>query len=449
MNEIIFWTGIWPNWRSRPIGTYQLSHWLRMNNVESQVIDFCQWHSSEELVSLTTLFIGNKTKFIGISSAFWSNNQVPENIFNAIHLIKKEYPSIQFVFGGPRSDNDAVKSLGITIVGEGEDQLLQLIKGHNLSKKFNITTLEHRFVDKDCILDGEVLPIELGRGCIFKCKFCGHHNLGKSKHTYQRHISLIEAEIAYNYEKFKTTHYHFLDDTVNEDPDKVRNLSMIPKNTGIDIKWNGYLRLDLLARYPDTAEQLLMSGMSSCFFGIETFHPEASRKIGKGWNGKSAKEFLPKLHKEIWNSDVNIWANFIVGLPGESKSDIETTVDWCLKNPIGFYRFVPLSLYKHRTDSGTVSEFNRNYELYGYTLDDNNSWSNKFMTQQESNVISSQCNNKLMPYNKLTSWILFEAVNCGIDLQQGRHLPASGYPQNSNFFITNRLVAYKNKLRSL
>ena len=67
MNEIIFWTGIWPNWRSRPIGTYQLSHWLRMNNVESQVIDFCQWHSSEELVSLTTLFIGNKTKLIGIS----------------------------------------------------------------------------------------------------------------------------------------------------------------------------------------------------------------------------------------------------------------------------------------------------------------------------------------------------------------------------------------------
>lgn len=447
MNEIIFWTGIWPNWYSRPIGTYQLSHWLRTNNVESQVIDFCQWYSSEELVSLTQLFIGSKTKFIGISTAFWSDNTVPKNVLEAITTIKTEYPHIQFVFGGPRADNDAVRVLGITIVGEGEDQLLQLIKGHNLSKKFDITSLDHRFSEKDCIIQGEVLPIELGRGCIFKCRFCGHHNLGKPKHTYQRHISLIEDEIAYNYEKFGTTHYHFLDDTVNEDPDKVRNLSMLPKHTGVDIKWNGYLRLDLLSRYPDTASQLQASGMKSCFFGVETFHREASRKIGKGWNGRAAKEFLPRLHKEIWNGDINIWANFIVGLPGESKADVEETFNWCLENPIGHYHFVPLSLYKHRTDSGTVSEFNRNYQSYGYKLDDNNSWENDFMTQQQADEISKQFNNKLMAYNKLSSWSLFDAVNCGIGLQHAKHLPATQI--NSKFFITNILTPYKNKLRGL
>ena len=150
MNDIIFWTGIWPQWYSRPIGTYQLAHWLRTHNVESQVIDFCQWHSSQELLLLTKLFIGKKTKFIGISTAFWSDNIVPKNILEAITTIRTEYPHIQFIFGGPRADNDAVRELGITIVGEGEDQLLQLIKGHNLSKKFDITSLDHRFSEKDC-----------------------------------------------------------------------------------------------------------------------------------------------------------------------------------------------------------------------------------------------------------------------------------------------------------
>ena len=168
MNNIIFWTGIWPKWYSRPIGVYQLSYWLRKNGVESQIIDFCQWHSADDLVSLTEHFISKQTRFIGISTAFWSDNSVPNNILDAITEIKKRYPDIQFVFGGPRADNDMIRSLGITIVGEGENKLLHLIKGHNLSPLFDITTLEHRFSEKDCIVEGEVLPIELGRGCIFK-----------------------------------------------------------------------------------------------------------------------------------------------------------------------------------------------------------------------------------------------------------------------------------------
>jgi hypothetical protein len=258
---------------------------------------------------------------------------------------------------------------------------------------------------------------------------------------------LIEEEIAYNYEKFKTTHYHFLDDTVNEDPDKVKNLSMIPKHTGVDIKWNGYLRLDLLSRYPDTPGQLKDSGMQSCFFGVETFHRESSRKIGKGWNGRAAKEFLPKLHKEIWKSDINIWANFIIGLPGESKDDIEETFKWCLENPIGSYRFVTLNLYKNRTDSGTVSEFNRNYQSYGYKLDDNNFWENNFMTQREADEIAKQYNTILTSHNKLSSWSLFDAVSSGIDLQHAKHLSPTAV--NPKFFITNILIPYKDKLRNL
>lgn len=447
MNEIIFWTGIWPAWYSRPIGTYQLAYWLRSHRIESQVIDFCQWHSVVELVELTKLFIGSKTKFIGVSTAFWSDNYVPINIKQAIDIIKIQYPHIQFVFGGARADNDAVKSLGLTLVGEAEDSLLKLIKGHNVSALFDITKLEHRFSEKDCIIDGEVLPIELGRGCIFKCKFCGHHNLGKPKHTYQRPMQLIEEEITYNYEKFNTTHYHFLDDTVNEDPDKVKNLSLVPTNTGVDIKWNGYLRLDLLSRYPDTIEQLAISGMKSCFFGVETFHPEASMKIGKGWNGKHAKEFLPKLYKEFWDCDINIWANFIVGLPNEPKNSIEETFNWCIDNHIGYYHFVPLSLYTHRTDSGSVSEFNKNYKNYGYSIDQNNNWVNQYMTQQDAVSICSDYNKKLIPYNKLSSWLLFNAVSCGIDIDQGRHLPANSTDRIS--FMKNILIPYKKKLRSL
>jgi len=449
MNEIIFWSGIFHNGMSRPIGTYQLAFWLRKNNIECQVIDFCQWFSSETLIKLTEKFIDSSTKYLGISSGFWADDHIPDNILESIKFIRNEYPQLKIIIGGQRADNLSIKQLAdIVILGEAEDKLLSLLKGHNLSPKFDITTLEHRFSHQDCILNDEILPIELGRGCIFRCKFCGHHNLGKPKHTYQRNIKLIEEEIIYNYENFQTTHYHFLDDTVNEDNEKIKNLSTIPANTGVNIKWNGYLRADLLWRYPDTPHLLYQSGMRGCFFGIESLHPYASRIIGKGWSGKHAKSFLPELYSNIWKKEINLWCNYIIGLPKEDQKDILSTADWCLENPIGYHRFVALNLYNIRSDTGSRSEFTQDYEKYGYNIDENGHWYNNSMTSLEAERLSQELNAKMIKINKLSSWTLFDLKNCGLNIDIGKSvnlISINNYRKNFHNFLDQ----YKNKLLSL
>lgn len=419
MNKIIFWTGIYPGWTSRPIGAYQLAHHLRANKIECQVIDFCQWFDSDTLVSMTIPFISSNTGYIGISTTFWPSSAIPKNIKEAIRRIRVEYPSVKIIFGGPRANSDEVKLLADNIiVGDAEDKLLILLKGTNVGViPFDITKLDHRFSKKDCIVEGEVLPIELGRGCIFKCKFCAHHNIGKPKSTYQRNMLLIEDEIAYNYENFKTTHYHFLDDTVNEDIDKVRGLSNLPARTGVDIKWAGYLRADLLWRYEDTPYLLKQSGMQSCFFGLETFHRNASISIGKGWSGNHAKEYIPHLYSNIWNKDIPIWNNFIVGLPGETESDLDSTVDWCINNNVGMNRFVPLSLYADRTDDGATSDFSRNYRKYGYSIK-NGKWESEIMSEEDAHALSKKYNNMLRRNNTVACWTLFDLVNCEKSVDQ-------------------------------
>jgi hypothetical protein len=450
MNEIIFWTGIWPKWKTRPIGVYQLAFWLRSNNVECQVIDFCQWLTADEIIDFTIKFLSPKTKFIGISTSFWGGDTVPKNINDAIKKLKIINPDLKIIMGGARSDSKNIKKLAdITIVGEGEDKLLELIKGHNIFRKFNITELNHRFSSKDCIIDNEVLPIELGRGCIFKCKFCGHSNLGKEKHTYQRPIQEIEAEISYNYETFKTTNYLFLDDTVNEDIDKVKNLSLIPKNTGVDINWTGYLRADLLWRYSESPELLLKSGLKSCFFGIETFHPYASLSIGKGWSSKHGKEFLKFLYSDLWKKEVSIWNNFIVGLPGESPESINNTVEWCLENPMGIHKFVGLNLYNNRTDSGSRSEFSKNYHKYGYKIDYLGNWENEFFDGNSCNLLVNNINEKLLSVNTLASWKLFDLLSCDNNINNIKTIPEKFYNNNAHMRFKIFLLKYKEKLNSL
>lgn len=450
MNEIIFWTGIWPDWFTRPIGTYQLAHWLRMHNINCQVIDFCQWLSSEELIELTDPFITNKTKYIGISTTFWPTGIIPQNIKDAIDHIRKYNTSIKFIFGGAQQLTSEIKAISdIVITGEAENKLLNLIKGHNIgSSTFDITQLSHRFDQQDCIIEGEILPIELGRGCIFQCKFCGHHNLGKAKHTYQRCMHLVEDEIIYNYEKFKTVNYHFLDDTVNEDQDKVLNLSLLPKKTGVNISWTGYLRADLLWRYPDTPFQLKESGLQSCFFGIESFHPLASRSIGKGWSGKHAKEYLPKLYNDIWNKEIPIWNNFIVGLPHETPGDLLETLKWCIDNPMGLHRFVVLNLYSNR-DGESISEFGKNYKNYGYELNAKNQWVSPTMTQSIATSLCFALNSRVKNANKLACWVLSDLINCGVPFDLGKTLFLKDRDNYKKKNFEPFLNAYKLKLKSL
>jgi hypothetical protein len=65
------------------------------------------------------------------------------------------------------------------------------------------------------------------------------------------------------------------------------------------LEWIGYNRLDLIGSKPHTIQLLKDSGLKSSFFGIESFHSQASKIVGKGWNGVRGKEFLIEL-KERW-----------------------------------------------------------------------------------------------------------------------------------------------------
>ncbi len=451
--KIIFWSGIWPKWATRPIGTYQLAHHLRKHKIDSQVIEFCQWYTPEQLVEYTSWFITSQTKYLGISTSFWMNEHMPDNIAKALAIIRIQYPQLTIVFGGPRADASTIPKLpsDITILGDAEDKLVKLIKGHNIGiVPFDITKLDHRFVEHDCILREEVLPIELGRGCVFKCKFCGHHNIGKPKHTYQRRYELIEEEMMYNFDQFGTTKYNFLDDTVNEDPEKIQYLASIPSRTGIDINWIGYLRLDLLNRFPDTAYQLKQSGMQSCFFGIESFHPTASRVIGKGWNGKHAKQFLYELYNDIWGKDIPIWNNFIIGLPHETEESLFDTFEWCKANPMGMHRFTPLSLYTARTDTGAKSEFTKSYAEYGFELDANSKWKSPTMNEERAHQLTDMFNTELREsgVNKYACWTMFDILMYGVDLQEAKTMKQSDFSRFTPIFERDILPKYISLLKS-
>jgi radical SAM superfamily enzyme YgiQ (UPF0313 family) len=224
--------------------------------------------------------------------------------------------------------------------------------------------MEYCFLKDATIQPSESLPIELARGCQFRCKFCSYPLVGKKPGTYTRGDSYVEDEILRNYEMFGITRYQIMDDTVNESTSKVEMLARMAEKLPFKFEWIGYNRLDIIGVNRQTIDLLKQSGLKSAYFGIESFHPEASTCLGKGWNGKHGKDFLLEL-RDLWKDDVSITCSFITGLPYETEESVRETHEWLVNSGVVDSWFY-LQLFLNRNSNAT--EFERNAANYGISF---------------------------------------------------------------------------------
>ena len=448
--DIVFWTGLYGHAIYRPIGAYQLAHWMRKHGYSCQVIDFMQTMTSEEIIEFTEKFITSDTLCIGLSSTFWSifnqnikrwvmSNRPPAPVLTAMKEIKKRYPHIRFVLGGSQSDvqeHEIYRLFDAIITGNGEDSFLDVCekwrKGskqifatsfrggtpyitESLNKRFDPVCNNHMFEANDCIIPGETLPIEISRGCIFSCKFCQYPHIGKKKNDYIRNMDLIKQEIEYNKRMFNSNKYYLLDDTFNDSHEKMQNWGIMLKDLDFDIKYTSYLRADLLSRNPEQIEIFRDTGMVSAMFGIESFDPRASMLVGKGWSGKEAKTFLPELMRQ-WKNDVTFHISMIVGIPPETYEDYRIHQDWCIENKIPSWVWQILGI---NTQPRTFeSEFDRNYKKYGFELTNpgvTREWKTAYMDSTEAARIATVLNGEKAKNDlqKMTCWVALAYMSLG------------------------------------
>ena len=438
----------------RPMAAYALAHWMRKHRFDCQVIDFVQYFDVNTLIELTEPLINKDTVCVAVSSVFFPAvpaSRPPSNIAMAMRNLKLKYPNLKFVIGGPYSTNYSF-FFDKCFTGEGEDQFLKWCQEQSLglsmpSAFFNIKTNDHQFHENDCIVPGESLPLELGRGCIFKCSFCTYPNLGKAKGSYIRDMSLVENEIARNKDLYGTTNYVLLDDTCNEDSDKILALAKINNRLNNSITWSGFLRLDLIWSH-NNHQELLDSGLDQGYFGLESFHPAASRKIGKGWHGKHAKDYLPKLATTLWNNTVGIEASFISGLPGEPVESLRETVKWVEDHNYVRAYFRSLRILRD-------SEFGKNPEKYNLKRlpwlhkDDLLGWEeigNPANNHMLHLYLSNEFNKKLAPNWPMSGFHVSSLYTLGYTKEEVTNFKFNQYDQLVNARKDKFLSEYKSKL---
>jgi hypothetical protein len=441
----------------RPWGPYQLAWYLRKHGYQVQVLDFLHKFEKSKILALVSKFITPETKIVGWNCMFmpgdekWWVKLVCEEI---IPTLRRRFPHVNFVTGGAavHQVNRLYRSRRVfdyLFYGHAEDTLLafcehvyrgktlpdvEIVLGNKviretvplpqLKPRFKIEECDHIWHDNDCIQPGESLPVEMARGCIFKCKFCRYPYIGKSKNDFGRRVELVRDELIQNHERFGTRHYYMLEDTFNDSNDKVNAFSEMSQKLPFRIGFAAYLRPDLIWSFPGQAEKLRDAGLVSGFLGVESLGEQASRLIGKAWSGQHARDWIPKLYHDIWKDQVTFRTSLIVGIPPDTRESMLATHQWAVDNGLPNWKWHVLNVNRDH-QSGWISEFDKNADSYGfdwYTENGKTRWKTEVMTWRDAKDIQAELTTLSKPHQMQDCWGLIERGTYGYDLAQDKHL---------------------------
>jgi radical SAM superfamily enzyme YgiQ (UPF0313 family) len=378
------------------------------------------------LIDSDTIFVGFSstfsryfeisTKFQGIGAkgqawflAEYKSSDVISYLDQMIYRIHLKHPHVKVVLGGQGAQTYKFYQyfkdrIDCWIRGMGEDSVLQFVRNEEAgienppvmedreSPIFDFHNQNNIFHVEDDILDHEVFPLAISRGCRFKCKFCTFALLGRPpSEKYIRSEDSIYNELKYNYDNFSTTSYMLTDDTFNETTEKIERVIRAVDRVGVQMNFWAYVRIELLYKFPEQIELLRDLGLKACFFGIESLYDPSAKAIGKGLGRDKVLDTLQRA-KTAWGESSSLHGSFIIGLPHETKDTAdewsemlingETALDTISCNRLFL---VPQSTITSKNTSKVFfSEFELNKSKYGYTETPEGGWDNEHWKYQEA-----------------------------------------------------------------
>jgi len=392
---------------SLSLGPYKCAHVLRQVGYSCLVINHLSTWNRQELCALLddaisdqTLLVGFSTTFmnsfckdeqgliistedIGQSSVFPQGPEFEADIMN--HMLKLN-PKIKTMVGGTKTGpNYQNRNIDYVLLGYSEISVVNLMRhldqgeplnravrnvwgrwviDDRFAKDYNFPACTMQWLPED-VINHRVLPLEIARGCIFRCKFCSYPMNGKQQLDFVRTPDVLFQELQQNYQRYGIRHYIIVDDTFNDHIEKLESLlSMVERLDFQPVFW-AYHRLDLICTRPETLDLLYRIGVRSMYFGIETLHQPTGRTIGKGFDRNKQIDMMQ--HMKAHYPDISQHGSFIVGLPYEPVASIQHTCEQIMSQhiPLDSWDFKALRIYLPE-DNAFNSEISLNPERFGY-----------------------------------------------------------------------------------
>lgn len=478
------------------IGAYKMASTLRKNGYSCLVVNNISSFSVDEICTLIDVSVGSNTSLVGFSLTFMGNLGIiptPDNRESLIRTrnsvlpqgiefenlviskLKEKNDNIKIVVGGSTvTRNFSNKNIDYVCLGFGEVSIVNLMSHlrtgsilHNSTKniwgriiiedsnegtyEFSKDSFKWEYSD---ILNYKTLPIEIGRGCIFRCKFCSYPMNGRKNLDFVKDPELLYKELKDNFEQFGIKSYIIVDDTFNDHIEKLIMIREVIRRLNFTPVFWCYARLDLLCVHRETLDILYDIGVRAIFLGVETLNEKAGRAIGKGYSSDKQVDMIQYIKKRY--PDVVLHCSFILGLPNEPLESFNKTFNLILNQEIPTDSWILTSLaipklgYAHYT-----SEMTRDYAKFGYEdigTPENYpfiNWKNSHTDYKQVTSLSSSYmeQSRQSEYFKLSGDYAMYLINYGLDFSEIMKMARKDI--DWNYIIETLRVNFLNEYKKL
>ena len=268
-------------------------------------------------------------------------------------LIRKIKPTCLIVWGGAHPTFFPVETIGhdlvdIAVYGEGEETFYEIASSRNLSEINGIlykqaekiiknppralnnpatmSLFNWRLVSPEVLDKLYLIPSLTSRGCPHRCTFCINAILQNSWRSRTVEQVLADLRIIKDEPYFRGKKLRFWDENFFVDLRRAREIVNGMIERGLTIPWETTVRAGYLksGRIDDNfMAELKRSGCYLLSFGAESGSPEILKKIKKD----ITPEEIINSAKSCLRHGIIPQYSFMIGLPGETKSDMFITLD--------------------------------------------------------------------------------------------------------------------------
>lgn len=183
------------------------------------------------------------------------------------------------------------------------------------------------------------LSVLSSRGCPFDCNYCPYMVV-ETPQWRKRSVKNVVDEIEQLKEKFGIKSFLFRDPMFTLDMKRAREISeeMIKRN--LDLEWVCETRVDSLDE--SLVDIMYKAGLRAINIGVEAFDLKLLKKMNRK---PPAHELQEKMVNYCEDHGVRMMAFYVLGIPGQTKEDIEKTINYSKELNTSFAQFTIATPY--------------------------------------------------------------------------------------------------------
>jgi anaerobic magnesium-protoporphyrin IX monomethyl ester cyclase len=172
-------------------------------------------------------------------------------------------------------------------------------------------------------LPAPFLTIIAGRGCKYNCNFCQPaERLLFGRQVRKRSPANIIAELKLLRGRYHFASFMFHDDCLTEDREWVLEFCNLYQAEGFSQPFFCQSRADIIVRYEDMVQRMAKVGLKGYFIGFESGNDRVLKFLRKGTTREKNLDAARICRKY----GIKIWANYMLGLPTETKEEVMDTI---------------------------------------------------------------------------------------------------------------------------